>query len=285
MKNSFIPMIISLLLFSACTEEIELDVNQSKEQLVIEGLLTDSLMRHQIIVKTSTGFYDNEKDPEISDAQVQVSEISPSGEGLIIPFFIENAKAGHYYPENPFAGKIGYTYKLQVVWKGIAYEAQDVMLPVTKIDSLQTEVVDPDEEISDAIKDSLGTETGPFYWIKFYAIEPADRVDYYNWRFFRNGVMKNEEGRFVFYASDEIVQENINGIFLPGVYTTGDTVKVEQFSLSRIGFLYYYDLESVINSDGGMFSPPPANPRTNLSNGALGFWQVSAVETIEYVVN
>jgi hypothetical protein len=53
---------------------------------------------------------------------------------------------------------------------------------------------------------------------------------------------------------------------------------VEVYSLSRVGYVYYNDLFSILNGDGGgMFGPIPAPPRTNLSNGAIGFFQVSAI--------
>lgn len=56
------------------------------------------------------------------------------------------------------------------------------------------------------------------------------------------------------------------------------------FSLTRKAFIFYSDLSNLLNNDGGMFSPPPANPRNNLSNGALGYFQVSAMDFEEMVV-
>jgi hypothetical protein len=49
------------------------------------------------------------------------------------------------------------------------------------------------------------------------------------------------------------------------------------YSLSRDGFVFYTDLMALLNNDGGVFSQPPSNPRTNLSRGALGFFQASAL--------
>ena len=260
-----------------------MDVDQTKEQLVIEGLITDSLKNHSVKLSTSNGLYDKNGFSKVDNAEVRVFEINPDGSEKIYLYRQEN-RPGQYFSEDAFKGLVGSRYRLEVVWNSETYEAEDVLLPVTAIDSLSIEPVDDDFEPWDALIDSLGTETGPFYWLKFYAYEPPNRVDYYTWKFYRNGVLKNSEGREVFYASDEIVQENIKGIFLPGTYTTGDTIYMEQFSLSRIGYLFYYDLETIINSDGGMFGPPPANPRNNLSNNALGFWQVSSVAHIELII-
>ncbi len=282
-KHLFYIAIISGFFFSACEEEIQLDVNQTKEQLVIEGLLTDSLKYHEIKLSITNDLYDQDDFPRVDDATVSVIEKSLDGAEREIVYVLTD-KSGLYESEIEFEAQIGYSYELIVDWKGKRYTAEDVLLPVTKIDSLVAEPVEDDFEPWDELIDSLGTETGPFYYVKFYAIEPGDRVDYYNWRFYRNGIFKNFEGRAVFYASDEIVREEIDGIYIPGVYTTGDTIFMEQFSISRIGYLYYFDLETVLNSDGGMFSSAPANPRSNVSNGALGFWQVSSLENIEFII-
>ena len=59
---------------------------------------------------------------------------------------------------------------------------------------------------------------------------------------------------------------------------------VEMYSITREAFIYYNDLFNLINNDGGMFTPPPANPRSNVSNGALGYFQVSALDTASIIV-
>lgn len=282
-KHLIILTIISALFLSGCEEEIQLDVDQTEEQLVIDGLLTDSLKYHEIRLSTSNGLYDKNGFPAVDNASVSVTEKSNEGIERIINYDLTE-KSGLYRSQIEFKGTIGNAYELKIDWKGVTYTAEDILLPVTKIDSLVAEPVEDDFEPWDDLIDSLGTETGPFYYIKFYAIEPGDRVDFYNWRFYRNGVFKNNEGRDVYYASDEIVREEINGIYITGVYTSGDTVYMEQYSISRIGYLYYFDLETVLNSDGGMFSSAPANPRNNLSNGALGFWQVSALNSIKLII-
>lgn len=61
--------------------------------------------------------------------------------------------------------------------------------------------------------------------------------------------------------------------------------RVEIYSLSRNGYVLYNDLFLILNSDGGgMFGAIPSSPRTNLTNGALGFFQVSAVNEKELLI-
>jgi len=59
---------------------------------------------------------------------------------------------------------------------------------------------------------------------------------------------------------------------------------VELYSLTRVQYIYFSDLANILNNDGGMFSPPPANPRSNLSGGALGLFQVSSVSRASILI-
>jgi hypothetical protein len=68
----------------------------------------------------------------------------------------------------------------------------------------------------------------------------------------------------------------------PVYYAQNDKARLEVYSLTRRGYIFYNDLSIVLNNDGGgMFGPIPSSPRTNLTNGALGFFQVSAVQEKE----
>jgi hypothetical protein len=71
--------------------------------------------------------------------------------------------------------------------------------------------------------------------------------------------------------------ENINGVASPIYFTPGDVGRVEIYGISRTAFVFYSDLQRLLNNDGGLFSQPPADSRTNLSNGALGFFQASSL--------
>ena len=67
-------------------------------------------------------------------------------------------------------------------------------------------------------------------------------------------------------------------------YAQDDLARVEVYSLTREAFIYYRDLQKLLTNDGGLFGTPPANPRSNISGGALGFFQVSAIVSGEIVI-
>jgi hypothetical protein len=246
-----------------------LDLNQNVPRVVIEGQVTDQPGYQYVKITRSVGFYAEGESPAIGDATVLVKDEL----GNEYPFVHNPGQLadsmGYYLPETPFAGEIGSTYALYVLVDGETYEAQDQMKPVTPIDSL-THRVSTDEQ--DDPKDF-----GKYYEVLLYAKEPQATTDYYLFKFYRNDSLKVYNDTDVYYADDEVLGENIDGVASPVFYAPGDRARVEMYSLSRHGFVFYTDLMALLNNDGGVFAQPPSNPRTNLSGGAMGFFQASAL--------
>jgi hypothetical protein len=144
------------------------------------------------------------------------------------------------------------------------------------IDKLEGRI-DPEEEEDPEDSDR-------FYELLLWVKEPQETKDYYLFQSYRNGELAFDGDTDIYYADDELIGEDIDGVSLPVYYAKGDVAKIVVYSLSREAFIYYRDLDKLLNNDGGMFGTPPANPRTNLSNGAVGFFQASAIQTGELVI-
>lgn len=278
MKNIKIYIFLGLMaILGACEETVRLDLEQTPPIVTIEGLVTNEEKRHFVKLSRSVDFYQGGVAPAIVNAVVTVS--TKDGRVYQYAHNPENDPMlqGCYFSESPYLGEVGETYLLEVVIEEETYTAQDELMPVTSIDSLQyaideDEFEDPEDE-------------GRFYEVLVYAKEPQERKDYYLVKFFRNGKEFFDAYEDIYYADDEIFGEDIAGLETPGFYAKGDTAGVAMLSITRNGFLYYNDLFNLLNNDGGMFTPPPVNPRTNLSGGALGYFQASAVSTASIVVD
>jgi hypothetical protein len=267
------------LILSACEKGIVLDLEQVDPKIVIEGLVTNNPRFQYVKISRNNGFYDSGAAPRVTNAVVTVAD--NLGNNIQFLHNPNNHKdsAGYYVPVPSFSGVVGRTYSLRVTLEGVVYEAQDRLNPVLSVDSLTSEI-DPEEvENPEDPKDP-----DRVYVVKFYAKEPQNTVDYYLFTFFRNDTLVLENETDIYFSDDEILAENIEGVEAPGHYLLKDTVVVNTFSMSRQGFVFYSDLATLLNGDGGMFSPPPANCRNNLSNGALGFFQVSAVRVDSIIV-
>jgi Domain of unknown function (DUF4249) len=276
MKNitSVLALFCMTTLLVSCQETIILDLDQTNSSVVIEGLITNEVGKHYVKISKSSGFYETGATERITNAVVKLS--NDRGEEVMLAHNPSGEKKfdGFYFTNPAFKGETGRTYKLSVKIGSQMYEAQDELLAVTKIDSLTYGINDSEEEDPD-------TE-GRIYEALLFTKEPKETKDYYLFKFYRNDTLTYSQETDVYVANDEGIGEKIAGFPSPVYYSLKDTATVEMYSISRNAFLFYNDLLNLLNGDGGMFSPPPANPRTNWSNGALGFFQTSAVsrETI-----
>jgi hypothetical protein len=255
MKLRLTFLILSGFIFWSCEKTVLLDLNQMPAKVVIEGVVTNQTGYQYVKVSRTVDFYDSGLTPRVTDAVVSVED----NLGNEIMFAHDPDSTGYYFPVTPFTGEIGRSYTLTVTVDGETYRAEDTMFPVTAIDSLQYRI-NPDEQ--DDPKDK-----GKFYEVLMYAVEPQASEDYYLFKFFRNDSLKIYGPTDIYFADDKTLGEEINGVPSPVYYAPGDSARIEMYSLSRTGFVFYSDLFNLLNNDGGMFSPPPANSRNNLSNG------------------
>lgn len=263
------------LFFLACQETIQIDTGQLEERVVIEGLITNDT-NHYVKLTRTRSFYSSGPATRIEDAVVSVSDDNGSTFQFVHNPTNNPDEDGFYYPVNNFQGQIGSTYSLSVEIDGEQYNAQEELLPVTAIDSLR--VIVNEDELEDP------EEEGRFYEVLFYASEPQDRKDQYLFKFYNNGEIVKDEHSDIYFSDDTFLGEKIDDLEIAGFYKLGERVTVEMYSLTQEGFIFYSDLFNLLNNDGGMFSPPPADPRNNLSNGALGYFQVSAVARDEIII-
>lgn len=275
MKNLIIILLTSLVFWS-CDKPILLDLNQSTPRIIIEGQVTNKTGYQYVKITRSVGFYQTGESPAVEDAIVRVTD--DMGNEIQ---FVHNPgnyadSTGFYLPETPFTGEIGRSYKLNVTADGEVYEAEDDLQRVTTFDSLTYRISTDEQEDP--------KDFGKYYEVLMYANEPQNTTDYYLFKFYRNDSLKVYNDTEIYFADDEILGENIDGVSSPIFYAPGDTARVEMYSLTRNGFVFYNDLQNLLNSDGGLFNQPPSNSRTNLSNGALGYFQASALEIGEIFI-
>ncbi|HNP19907.1 MAG TPA: DUF4249 domain-containing protein [Fulvivirga sp.] len=268
--KKYILLLIGMITLGACEETVQLDLKNSEPIVVVEGLVTNELKNHYIKVSKSVNFYDSNNSTKITNAMVTVTD----GEDAFNYVHNPNNKddeQGTYYSAIPYAGQVGKTYTLNVVAEGKTYTAVDILHPVANIDSL-TVRFDPDEfeNPEEGMEDY-------YYEVLFYAHEPQETKDFYLFKFYRNDTLIYDTETDIYFSDDDLLGEEINGLPTASFYKIGDMAKVEMYSISNAGFIYYNDLVNLLNNDGGMFGSPPVNPRTNITGGALGFFQASSI--------
>lgn len=273
MKRYLIIFLVAAVALS-CDEPTELDLRQTLSRIVIEGMVTNKPGYQSVKITRSVGFYQSGDTPRVTDATVRLTD-DTGAEYL----FVHNPRnhadsVGIYLPKDNFAGEIGRTYTLHITADGELFEATDKLLSVTPIDSITFRVNENQQEDPE--------EPGKIYEMLVYAKEPQNETNYYLFKYFRNDSLIYFNPSDVYYSDDELLGENISGVPSPVYFGTDDKARLEVYSLTRSGYVFYNDLSSILNNDGGgMFGPIPAPPRTNFTNDALGFFQVSAVNERE----
>lgn len=263
---------ISIVLFSllivfviSCTERIDIELDSSYSRLVVEGNISSDTMAHTILLSQSTDYYTDQPPPRISNAIVKLDDgVNPQ-----ITLSENDTLPGHYQTPVDYFGVPGRNYNVDITLSedlnGInEYKAGSDLRPVTIIDSIQV-VYNVDWE---------------GYEVKIYALDPPS-VDYYTFSVLRNGVMLTDTINEIGITDDSFYNGNYtNGItvyFLNGEgdeqVNIGDTITLRMSSITEE---YYYFIADFMNETfefrNPLFSGPPANISTNLSEGAVGFF-------------
>lgn len=274
MKNIFFILLSAIITFS-CEETVILDAKQVEPTLVIESHLTTEKKLHFVKLSLSVDFYFDKKPPAVKDAVVSLIDLTTQD------FYVfkhnESGKdnyEGIFVSEESFQGRVGHTYELRVNYDGELYTGKETIFPVTEIEKLKyrlnvAESSDPKKE-------------GYIYEVLLNADEPQDTEDYYMFKFYRNDSLILAREADLYFTDDEFLGERIKDLPLPIAFSKGDKATVAMYSITRQAFIYLSDLMNVMHNDSGMFSPPPANPRNNLTNGAMGYFMASDIseETI-----
>ena len=277
MKNItyLITLLTAIIFFSSCEETITLDLNPISNKVAIDGLLTNKEGLHPVKVSRLASFYDNGKADAISNAKVTISDDL----GNVYDYMESNLELGTYNATTAFIGTIGRKYTLNVTVEGKLYQAVDELFPVSPIDSLTWEIDENRRDNPD--KD----EPNRFYNVLLYTQEPPATVDYYLFKFYINDTIYiGHANAEVYYADDRYIQENIDGLEGRTYYEKDEKATFEMYRISRNAYLYYSDLDNNLKNDGGLFSPIPANVRSNISNGGLGLFQVASISSASIIV-
>ena len=277
LKHIIYSVLVSLIMVSCGNLEqtITPDLRQTTPKVVVEGLITNDPEKLQTIkLSRSTGYYTTGQTEAISNASVSVEDDL----GNLYEFSESLENSGTYTAS--FVGEVGRTYHMDVIVDGQLYEASETMFRVSSFDSL-TWIIDEEEKLE--LEDEDDT-SGEYYDVLMYVKEPPETQDYYRFKFYTNGQEDTNDYQEVYFSDDILLSEAIDGLESVKYYAIDDSVTIEAYSISRQAFLFYSDLQTLLNNDGGIYGPIPANLRNNISNGALGYFQVSAKSSASIIV-
>jgi hypothetical protein len=267
-KNSIWLCIFLSCFVMSCTKVLDVTVPTQEDKIVIEGLVTTQTQPFVVKVSKTIALGDTSSFPKVNNAIVVIADNTGNRDTLKL------VTPGVYETASPRTGVVGRTYMITVTVAGITYSGQDRLYSVSPIDSLY------------AIYLTAGSGVGITdngYYVFYNSTDPPGVKNYYLDKVFRNGLSVLNPSQIVVY-NDQFLSPVLIGVRLPGKYNMGDHVVFELYSLSENAYTFYNGLNTQLQNDGGFFSTPPANAVSNLSNGALGFFQASDVSIDSLIV-
>lgn len=272
---SIIAVLIALSLYS-CTEEIDMKFKSGKPQLVVDGFFTDQVQDHFVSLSKSAEFLSNEPNPPIFGAHVTLGD----GQEEIILNELPDI-AGTYLIPKSYRGIYGKTYTLSISavdadGDGIdeSYEASNTLNSIRDISSVGLR---------------WSNTRGQKQWqVLLFSREPEETQDFYAFSLFLNSELITPKISELEYAEDKFFNGNeINGVWVQSIVEEdpqgeatdyllkeGDWVKLEMQNINKD----YYDFLNAVREETGLkvplFSGPPANVPSNVSNNGRGFFRV-----------
>lgn len=271
--------ISSLLILSACSEDIDLTLSTTHPFFVVDGHICDEVSPYNFVRLTmSSDYFQNTESPAVRGASVVIND----GEQDIV---FEEQEPGYYMAPALFAGMHGRTYHLTISNVDIdgdgvneSYTAESVMPPTYGIDSVKC-TYDNFLQI---------------YKIGMYAHEDTSTENYYMFGYSYNDSLVCDSYLDYaitddsYFSSDYCWGATISTLredFLKsGVINVGDTITVHALSINEDLFKYIAAVDDIDSGSNPMFSSTPANAVGNISNGALGFFTAMAVVHVQCLV-
>lgn len=263
------------LSISSCTEIVEIELGSTYSRLVVYGEITTDTLAHFIKLQKSADYYVNEEAEGVSDAVVEVSYDDTS-----LIFSEDPIGSGIYLSPSDFFGIPGKIYFLTISNVDVNEDGVDEIYE----SSSSLEAINP--------IDSIGLKYTNMHFfsgweVMIYAWDKAGVRNFYSFKAFLNGVLLTDT------LTEYVIQ---NDDFFDGSYTNGITSQVLDdsngtelalpgdtigFELNGITEEYYnfiYEAQSEAFRSAPLFSGPPANITSNISNGALGFFTAYSVD-------
>ncbi|HWK04927.1 MAG TPA: DUF4249 domain-containing protein [Puia sp.] len=256
-------VLFALLAGYACKKVIQVDLKNAASQIVIEGEVTNHTQTYQVKITKTVDFSADNTFPPVSGATVRVTDSSTGH----TTSYTESSPG--VYTTTQFTGVPKHIYNLLVIAEGKEYRATSVMpLPV------------PLDSVTFARNTDLSNKQSINAIVNFQ--DPPGLGNYYQFTEYRNGRLLPN----IFVFEDRLSDGRYirQPLFNDSSYLQrGDTMLLKMYCIDKPVFDYFNTLIAVTGSSNFQ-SATPANPISNISNGALGYFSAHTVSEKELIV-
>jgi hypothetical protein len=243
MKQIFLYIVVFSSL-AACTKQIDINLKNAEPQLTIEANVTN-VSSAEVRISRSVSFSTSNNFPVVAGAIVTIKDDMGARYNLL------ESTPGKY-TNDLLIGSPGHTYTLSINVEGKTFTANSTMPLLVKMDTLIAEKINLGNEFLTVMR--------PRY------IDPAPLGNCYRFIETINGTRYPQ----AWVWDDGLVNNGVNSFPLiqdDSTIKTNDIVTVEMQNIDKNVYRYFTALLSVQQN-----ATTPANPPTNISGGALGYF-------------
>jgi hypothetical protein len=250
--------LVAMLVTTACTKIIKVDLNTANAQLVIEAYVTNQPLADTVLITKSGSYFTPGNYPRVNGATVVITDNT----GLIDTFVQVDSGV---YATRHLTGVPGRTYTMHTFIAGKEYDAVSTMPPVVNLDSVQLYIV------------GNAPDTG--YHIRGYFVDPGAGLNYYMLQAYYNGILQDSANNITL-DNNEYTPSQLQDIRLRVPYPPiGDSVKVSLLHIDYNTYNYFNVVKSVSSAGNPISTAVPQNPPTNILGGALGYFSAYSVSS------
>jgi hypothetical protein len=257
--------LVSTVVITACTEDITITLDETYTRLAVEGNISTDTTHHYVTLKKSSDYFYNKLPEPVNNATVYIDD-DDGNEFLLTRV---DSVPGLYQTAANVYGVPGRTYTLHIDSVDLnndgnkqSFTASSYLKAATDIDSIKVQYKDKEWDV------------------KLYANEPSGK-DYYVFKVYKNDTLVSDtisewavtddalfDGQYtwgvsIYALSSEKTSE---------IVRKGDQITLEMLEVTEDYYLHIIDVFYNISPTIPIFSPPQANVRTNLSEGAVGYF-------------
>ena len=246
--KSILTILIGICCLQSCTKIIDLDLEEHQQKIVIEAHVGTETGDNQVIITRSKSFNDPQPIMPISGALVTITNLTDGQVYQLTDY-------SGVYNNDILAAIEQNTYKLTVELEGKVYTAQSTVPKNVALSSFTQ---------NGSVDDNTFGFSDLANLVPKYT-DPGDRKNFYQFIIYRNDSLQQD-----ILLRDDVVYNGLevsSEIFVEA--RKNDTITIDFQSIDEPVYRFLFGFAKNVTQTSGT----PANPVSNISNGALGYFK------------